>query len=168
MYRKLGFFWKKCFCTKFFEKTLFLDEKWLSQNSKIFEVPRRKIKVIAKVSGIISVYITMVLNKKLLSPPGQGRSESKILGGGAHIFQKCPLYLVLSGFKTKLYLVLSGSQNLLIMAKKPWLWPSYLQNVLKMDFEIFSLLWRNFEAFYAPNMAFLSKILKKFHMRRFY
>ena len=40
---------------------------------------------------------------------------------GAHIFQKCPLYLVLSGFKTQLYLVLSGSQNLLIMAKKPWL-----------------------------------------------
>ena len=47
----------------------------------------------------------------------QARSESKILG--AHIFQKCPLYLVLSGFKTQLYLVLSGSQNLLIMAKKP-------------------------------------------------
>ena len=105
-------------------------------------------------------------SKSIFSIPTRGGASQKYWG--AHIFQKCPLYLVLSGFKTQLYLVLSGSQNLLIMAKKPWLWPSYLQNVLKIDFEIFSLLWRNFEAFYAPNMAFLSKILKKFHLRRHY
>ena len=61
---------------------------------------------------------------------------------------------MLSGFKTKLYLVLSGSQNLLIMAKKPWLWPFYLQNVLKMDFEIFSPYFSNLEAFYAKLIIF--------------
>ena len=36
-------------------------------------------------------------------PPGAERVKNI---GGAHIFQKCPLYLVLGDFKTQLYLVL--------------------------------------------------------------